>query len=349
MKRGLSRRSLLRVVAFGGASLAATRVRAEAKEGRVVYPVAIPIYQAQFVADRAGFFKEAALACKLTQAGSGVKTREIIASAQADIGIGDVTHPMQLANHGRYGRVLMPADTKSNAVVFTIRKDLHDQGITTLEALANWKRPDGRKPIVSVSSLGGTNHVWASYFMEVMKLDDKVTWIGTGNVDTMLGSLKTKQVDVLVNSPALLRDSVEQGWGALLFDGTADANWNKYVGGKVPVTGHFTLQATIDKDPAKMQAYVTALWRATQWIKAHSPEEIYEMIEPFVASTSREANVFEITIMKTITDYDGIIDAASFERGSKIWFRDMTGIKPLTMPEIIAPGFVETARKAYPA
>jgi NitT/TauT family transport system substrate-binding protein len=349
MKRVMSRRSLLRVVAYGGASLAATSLRAEPKEGRAVYPVAIPIYQAQFVAGQAGFFKEAGLECKLTQGGSGVKTREIIASNQADIGIGDVTHPMQLSNHGRNGRVLMPADTKSNAVVFTIRKDLHDQGITTLEALANWKRPDGRKPIVAVSSLGGTNHVWASYFMEAMQLEDKVTWIGTGTVDTMLGSLKTKQVDVLVNSPALLRDSVEQGWGALLFDGTADTNWNKYVGGKVPVTGHFTLQATIDKDPPKMQAYVTALWRATQWIKSHSPDEIYGMIEPYVASTSRGANVFEITIMKAITDYDGTVDPASFERGSKVWFREMTGIKPLTMHEIIAPGFVETARKAYPA
>jgi NitT/TauT family transport system substrate-binding protein len=349
MKKGISRRSLLRVVTYGSASLAAARAKADTKEGRVVYPVAIPIYQSQFVAERAGFFRDAGLECKLTQGGSGVKTREIIASSQADIGIGDVTHPMQLSHHGRKGRVLMPVDTKSNAVVFTIRKDLFDQGITTLEALANWKRPDGRRPIVSVSSLGGTNHVWASYFMEAMKLDDKVTWIGTGNVDTMLGSLKTKQVDVLVNSPALLRDSVEHGWGALLFDGTADANWSKYIGGKVPVTGHFTMQATIDKDPPKMQAYVTALWRATQWIRSHSQGEIYDLIEPYVASTSREANVFEITIMKAITDYDGIVDAASFERGSKVWFREMTGIKPLTMPEIIAAGFVESARKAYPA
>jgi NitT/TauT family transport system substrate-binding protein len=344
----ITRRSALTVIA-GGASFAARSVRAADMTGRAIYPVAVPIYQSQFVADRVGYFKDAGLDCKLIQGGNGVKTREIIASSQGDVGIGDVTHPMQLANHGRAGRILLPTDTRSGSVMFIIRKDLWDQGITTLEKLTEWKRPDGRKPIVSVSSLGGTNHVWSSYYMETMGLAEKVTWIGTGNVDTMLGSLKTKQVDVLVNSPALLRDSVEHGWGALLFDGTADANWSRYIGGKVPVTGHFTLQATIDKDPAKMQAYVTALWRATQWIRSHSPGEIYDMIEPYVASTSREANVFEITIMKAITDYDGIVDAASFERGSKVWFREMTGIKPLTMPEIIATGFVETARKAYPA
>src|SRR5215831_19905320 len=202
----VTRRSVLTIVAGGGAALASGHAWAADNTGRVIYPVAVPIYQTQFVADRIGFFKEAGLDCKLIQGGSGVKTREIIASSQGDIGIGDITHPMQLSNHGHSARVLMPVDTRSNAAIFIIRKDLFDQGITTLEALTKWKRPDGRKPIVSVSSLGGTNHVWASYYMETMGLDDKLTWIGTGNVDTMMGTLKTKQVDVLINSPSILKD-----------------------------------------------------------------------------------------------------------------------------------------------
>jgi NitT/TauT family transport system substrate-binding protein len=348
MAKHFTRRSALTIIAAGGASMAAGRAFADDKTARAIYPVAVPVYQTQYVADRIGFFKEAGLDCKLIQGGSGVKTREIIASSQGDIGIGDITHPMQLSNHGRAGRVLMPVDTRSGAVIFIIRKDLRDQGITTLEQLAAWKRPDGRKPIVSVSSLGGTNHVWATYYMETMGLDDKVTWIGTGNVETMMGSLKTKQVDVLVNSLSLLNDSVAQGWGALLFDGTDEAIWNKYIGGKVPVTAHFTLQATIDKDPPKMQAFVTALWRATQWIKANSPEEIYEAIEPYVGSTSRDANILEITTLKKVADYEGIIDAASWARGEKVWFREMTGIKPLAIADLVSPTFIEAARKAYP-
>jgi len=345
----ITRRSALTVIAGGASALAASRSSgADAMSGRAIYPVAVPVYQTQFVADRVGFFKEAGIDCKLIQGGSGVKTREIVASSQGDIGIGDVTHPMQLSNHGRAGRILMPTDTRSGAVIFIIRKDLKDQGISTLEALAEWKRPDGRKPIVSVSSLGGTNHVWASYYMETMGLDQKVTWIGTGNVDTMLGALKTKQVDILVNSLSLLNDSKEQGWGDLLFDGTDEAIWNKYIGGKVPVTGHFTLQSTIDKDPAKMQAFVTALWRATQWIKSHTPEEIYDAIEPYVGSTSRAANLTEISELKKVADYEGSIDAAEFARGQKVWFREMTGIKPLNMAEVVNTTFIDAARKAYP-
>src|ERR1700744_4582902 len=148
----ITRRSALTIVA-GGVALSARRAAAEAKEGRAIYPVAVPVYQTHFVADRAGFFKDAGLDCKLVQGGSGGKTREIIASSQGDVGIGDVTHPMQLANHGRAGRILMPTDTRSSSAMFIIRKDLKDRGLATLEGFADWTRPAGATPTLSVSSL----------------------------------------------------------------------------------------------------------------------------------------------------------------------------------------------------
>src|ERR1700724_1488194 len=164
----------------------------------------------------------------------------------------------------------------------------------------------------------------------------------------MLGSLKSKQVDILVSSLSLLNESREQGWGELLFDGTDETIWNKYIGGKVPVTAHFTLQATIDKAPPKMQAFVTALWRATQWVKTHTPDQIYDAIEPYVGSTSRAANIIEITALQKVVDYEASIDASGWARGEKVWFREMTGIKPLTIAEVVNPTFIEVARKAYP-
>ncbi len=322
------------------------QAHAAGKAGTAVYPIAVPIYQAQFVAAAKGFFTDAGLDCHMLQGGSGVKAREILASGNADICIGDITHPMQLSNHGRAAQVVMPADTRNTALVFVIRKDLHDQGIDTVQKFAAWKRPNGSKPLLGVSSLGGTTHVWATYMFDQMGIGDSVTWIGAGDVDTMLGSLKTKQIDVLAAAASLEQDASAQGWGVLLFDGSDEANWNKYIGGKVPATAHFTLKATADKDPAKMQAYVTALWRATQWIKTHSPDEIYAAIEPFVGSTARASNLFDIAQMKAVTDYTGIIDQASYERGAKVWFREMTGIRPIPMADIIDSTYVLAAQKA---
>jgi NitT/TauT family transport system substrate-binding protein len=345
----ISRRSIMRIaVAGAGAAAIGRQAWADTVPGVVVYPTAMPIYEAQYAAATLGYFKDAGVDAKVIQGGSGVKAREILAAGEADISIGDITHPMQLSNHGRTARVLMPVDVRNNGVEFIIRKDLHDSGIDTLEKFAAWKRPDGRKPIIGVSSLGGTNHVWASYYMELMNLDRAVTWVGAGDVTTMLGSIKTKQIDVLVNSPSLLQDSISHGWGALLFEGSGAAMWDKYIGGKVPATAHYTLKATIDKDPKKMQAYVNALWRATQWIGSHSEEEIYGAIEPYVGSTAKASNIFDITQMKSITDYSGLIDKASYDRGAKVWFREMTGIKPIPMEDIVDSSFAQASIKAFP-
>ena len=97
-----------------------------------------------------------------------------------------------------------------------------------------------------------------------------------------------------------------------------------------------------------MQAFVTALWRATQRVKVHTPEQIYDVIEPYVGSTSRKANILEINALQKVADYDATIDAEGFARGEKVWFREMTGIKPLTIAEVVSPAFIEAARKAYP-
>ena len=346
----LTRRAMICVAGAGGLSLAFRPARAaDPKTGRVIYPTAEVAYMSQYVADSQGFFKDAGLDCRLIQGGSGVKMREIVASSQGDIGIGDMSHPMQLSNHGRDARILLPVDIRNSSVVFMINKQLADTGVTNLQQFAATKRPDGHKPIIGVSSLGGTNHVWASYYMELMKLDDQVTWVGVGDVESMLGSLKTRQIDVLVNSTALLKHAVEHDWGTLLFDGSSEANWNQYIGGKVPATAHFSLKATIEQDKPKMQAFVTALWRATQWIKNHSVEDLYGASERYLGSTSRESTSFDIAQMKPLFDYTGEIDQASYERGAKVWFRELTGIKPIAMAQIVDPSFALAAKQANPA
>ena len=74
------------------------------------------------------------------------------------------------------------------------------------------------------------------------------------------------------------------------------------------------------------------------------PASVFE-----TSSTSRNANLIEITALQKVTDYEASIDAAGFARGEKVWFREMTGIKPLTIADVVSPTFIESARKAYPA
>jgi NitT/TauT family transport system substrate-binding protein len=56
----------------------------------------------------------------------------------------------------------------------------------------------------------------------------------------------------------------------------------------------------------------------------------------------------EITSLQKVADYEGTIEPADFARGEKVWFREMTGIKPLMIADVVSPSFIAVARRAYP-
>jgi NitT/TauT family transport system substrate-binding protein len=303
-----------------------------------------------FVAQAKGFFKDEGYDFKLIQGGSGVKTREIIASKQGDFGIADIQHVLQLNKNGRPTRALMSLDQRAPGVRFAIRKDLFDQGVDTVQKFAAWKRPDGKRAILGVSSLGGTSHLWSNYFMQSMDLADKVTWVGVGNVDTMLGSLKSKQIDVLSSAISVVSEAEKNGWGKVIYSPSDEKTWNAVIGGPVPVNANYCLTATIEKEPEKVQAFTNAAWRAQQWIKANSPENILGTIEPFVGSTSKNANLLEIGELKEVGDWSGLIPAENWARGEKVWYGELTGLKQkIKMEDAVDDKFLKAAHAKYPA
>ena len=105
----IRRREIVCVAASAAALRRYGGARREGKTGSGVYPVAVPTYQNMFVAQAKGFFKDEGYEFKLIQGGSGVKTREIIASRQGDFGIADIQHVLQLNKNGRPTRALMTA------------------------------------------------------------------------------------------------------------------------------------------------------------------------------------------------------------------------------------------------
>jgi len=90
-----------------------------------------------------------------------------------------------------------------------------------------------------------------------------------------------------VSSLSLLNDSKEQGWGALLFDGTDETIWNKYIGGKVPVDVAFYPQSTIDKGPRQDAGFRHAIWRGDAWNQNNTPDQSTTRSQALSAVPSR--------------------------------------------------------------
>lgn len=328
-------------LAIGGAAAAPV------PKGTAIYPIAIPTYQQLFVAMEKGFFKDEGYDFHLIEGGGGEQAQQILAAGGADFVLEDIEHCLQLINHGRPARALMIIDTRQPGQYFVVRTSLYDQGITALDKFATWKRPGGAKPIFGVSSLGGTVYTWASLFMQHFGLSDKVLWLGVGGVKTMLGALKTNQIDVLITNAAIATEAEKHGWGRQIFSGSTKPEWDKVIGGTVPINAHIALLDTVKRDPAKVQAYINAVYRAGLWIKAASASEIYDTIRHYLGNANREANIIGINELKSMADYSGTLDKASYERGGQAWYRPRTGIKPVPFSEAFDPRFILAAQKKY--
>jgi NitT/TauT family transport system substrate-binding protein len=311
-------------------------------------PVSSLSYMAQDVAVVKGFMAAEGIEFKTLTAGGGSKLREIVAAGQIEFGVGDSNHPLLLTNRGRPAKILIALDNRSPLTSLVIRQELYDQGLDTMEKLAAWKRPDGSKPVFAVSSLGGGQHVYLSYLAEKLGVADRFVWLAGGAEKTMLGGLSTGKFDAMGAMPNWRFEAVARKWGQVALDVADDAVWNRSFGGPVPSTVAFALQTTIDRKPELVQAYVNGLYRALQWIKSASADEIYAAVaDRYLGDFSADTVRREIAFLKPMHSYSGLVDEAQFANLSPILFREITEMKPVPYAQAVEQRFIQQARAKY--
>jgi len=305
-------------------------------------------YAPQYVAVANKYMAEEGLDLKLLTTASGEKLREVLGAGQIKFALGDSTHPILLTNRGRPAKILLTIDDRSALCNIVMRKDLYDKGIDSIEKLAQWKRPDGSKPIVAVASLGGGQHVYLSYICERLGIADNFVWLAGGGVRTMMGGLSTSKFDAIAALPNWVIEAETQGWGKSVFDVSDTNSWKKYVGGPVPSTVAFALQTTIDREPEMVQAYVNGMYQALKWMKTASNKQVYDAIgSEYLNAFTPEVAQKELAYYRGLTNYDGVVDEQQFKNAAPIWFRDLTELKPLTYVDAVSTRFINEAIRKY--
>ncbi len=349
---GLGRRRVLQGLGVSGAllGLGTAAARAQAKNVAVsaTFGPAGALYAASMVADVLGFAKEEQVDLKLVITDGGAKSRQVLAAGEATFGHGDTSHPLQISNRGKAARMLYVTEMVCSYANMVVRKDLYDQGITTPEKLAQWKRPNGAKPIVAATAIGSGTWMYGSYIFESFGAADNVNWVSGGGTSTMLGGLQSKQFDAIMALPAWQFDAEANGWGKAIYDVLDKAAWNKAFGGLLPTTALYALKTTIDKEPDAVQAFVNAAYKAMQWMKANTSEEIFKRIGPkYLQDFDPGAAKREFDYYKAAWHYSGIVEQAEYDRAAKVWFRDGTDIKPIAFNDAIDNRFIDNARKKF--
>jgi NitT/TauT family transport system substrate-binding protein len=314
------------------------------------HPANITNYVPQLVAISEGFLEDEGLDFSLVVSGGGAKLRTIVAAGEAHFGLGDITHSLQMTTRGRPAKILMAIDRRAVISNIVIRKDLYDAGIDGVGKLVAWTRPDGSKPVVAVSTLGGGQHVYAAFILDRLNAANAVTWIAGGVTQTMLGGLMTGKFDAIVAPPSWQFEAEDRGWGVTVLDLRDEKSALDIFGANVPATVFYALAETVDGEPALAQAYINAMYRAMQWLKDRSPEEVHASVgEKYLNALPPDMVMREIAYYKDVFDYDGRVGADAYEKGGHVWFGGMTEIAPVSYADAVDNRFVETARKKYGA
>ncbi len=336
-----------------GSALAATSLlpgvsRGEGNSASLAFGPVSPVYSIGMIAELKGYFKDEGLDPKLVSGSSGTFSRQTLAAGQATFAHGDASHPLQLTAHGKPCKILLATEMVCSYANIVVRRDLHDDGINSVESLAAYKRADGAKPIVAATAIGSGTWVYGTYIFEARGLGDKVNWVAGGGPSTMFPSLQTRQFDAIMAPPSWIVEVEKKGFGNAIYDTSKPGMFEKDFGGTVPVLVMYVLEDTIEQDKAKVQAFVNAIYRSMQWMKATPPAEVQALVAPkFFLGYDSDAVGAELRFDTSTWAYDGNVDRASFERGAKPWYRKGTEIPETKYQDIVDMSFLDTAKAKY--
>ncbi|ARP93011.1 ABC transporter substrate-binding protein [Bordetella genomosp. 13] len=281
------------------------------KLGKVAYGQGSidPFFAAGYVALKLGYFGENGLEVEYLNSQSGPRTNQLLAAGQILFGATAATAAPALTLSGKPAALVFGFDRKLTYANLIVRREDYDSGkVRTLQDLAG-KRVGATQPQSST-------WLMAVYLMQKAGVGDKVDIRPLGDLATMLGALKTGSVSASMATMSMMEQAQQEGWGVPIFDATTEASWQEFMGGDVPGIAALTLRDTIEKRPEVVQAFVSGLVKAQDYITAHSAAQITDAIyDDYLSAFPRQAIEKTLGVYKqTVFLNDNIITQDAYAR-----------------------------------
>lgn len=309
----LDRRSYLRIAAgsCAVAMLLASSVWARGRHGSAAHGVAgvDTMYAMVYAAMKLGCFAAEGLDVEHINAQSGPRSKQMLAARQVLIATTGINDSVALSLAGKASTVVFSLDRRVPLANILVHKD--NLGPGKLQTVA-----DLAGKTIAVTQPQSTAWLMAIYLADHFGIKDRVTVRGFGDTLTMLGAVKSKQVDATIATLSMVDAAVQEGWGAPLFDVTDDAAWNQAFGGDVPSLGCYVLSNSIDRHGAAIQAFVNALVKGSDWVRAHTPEAVVELVyADFLSGFPKHAVLRAATSYKnSLWNYTNALEPSGYAR-----------------------------------
>jgi len=268
--------------------------------------VSAQIYHLPVVlADRLGYFEEAGLKVSMINTGSGTKALQAVVSGGADMTAGSFEHVIQLQGRGQDIKAIVKFGRYYGNVLGVVSQRAKDY--KSPADMKGWK--------IGVSATGASSQFFVALLLAKHGVKpDEVSFIGVGQGPSGIAAVRTgKNLDAIAVTDPTITELENSKDIIVVADsrnlkGTVEVYGGETVSGVVYTRGDF-----IKQNPNTVQATVTAMIRALEWIKTASIDEVMAKVpQEFWAG---RPELYRVMLEKSISSFqhDGRISPQAME------------------------------------
>lgn len=259
-----------------GGKSTVTRVRI-ANQGSGIQTTGLPIILAQTL----GYYRAEGLEVELDNLPSAGKTLQALLGNSVDVAVLAYAQNIQIAAEGQRMRSFFISSQRSSMVMLV--SPVADKRISRAE--------DMKGKLLGVASIGSQSHLWARHYLAAHGVkDSEFSTVGVGLGATGIAALENGRVDAAVMSGGdhfhLLKRHPDL---RILVDGSTAEGLRDSTGGEMYAAGALAAkQDWLNRNGETARRLAKAAVRAMQWLLAHSPEEIRQILPEGMRSADPE-------------------------------------------------------------
>jgi len=223
------------------------------------------------VTERLGYFKEAGLDVEISDLQGGSKALQALLGGSADVVTGAYDHTIQM-------------QAKGQPIVALVQLGRFPGFVLALRAAKSdaYRGPRDLKGLkIGVTAPGSSTHFMALHMMAQAGLTGvDASFIGVGSGSTAVAAIQRGEIDALVSVDPVIALLENQKLIKVVADTRTLEGTRAVYGGPYPAAVLYAPPAFAERNPATVQALVTAFVRGLKWTQAHSAEDIAKVLPP---------------------------------------------------------------------
>lgn len=250
-------------LAAGGSAFAQSPEKTSVKLG--VGGKALLYYLPLTIAERKGFFKEQGLDVEINDFAGGAKSLQALVGGSVDVVTGAYEHTIRMQSKGQDIRAVLELG-RFPGIAVGIRK----------EKAAAYKSPADLKGMkIGVTAPGSSTNMLVNFLLAQAGLTPQdASFIGVGSAASAVAAIRKGELDAISHLEPVLSMLEQSGDIKIVVDTRTEEGTVALFGGSNPAAVLYMKRDFMEKNPGTTQALTNALYKALQWIRTASPEDI---------------------------------------------------------------------------